>query len=197
MPDTRKASEYPVATKLGVGYSDLEDRLVLMLRTRSHGVRGVLVTRRMMRVLLEHYADTLKRTSTTAARAPAAVRDEVLRMEHVGALSGAPLDKPAGPGPTDGPADGPAPLWVAVELTIVAEAGTIIIAFVGQQRHTAQGDGSVNEPVVALTLDRRDAHRVLHLLVRKSREAGWDLDRHAAWLTEDGAAPDIAGGAVN
>jgi hypothetical protein len=188
-PDT----QIPIVTRLDIGFSDMEDRLLLSLNTAGHGVRNVLITRRMMRVLLENYANVLKRTSETASHAPVEARDEVLRMEHVGALASMADAAPDAAQPTPDGQDGGAPgavapphMWLAVEIKMQMAASVILIAFFGQCRNGPDGDSSVNEPIAAMTLNRPDAHRVLDLLVRKSKEAGWGLDHYAAWLAKAG-----------
>lgn len=175
---------FPAVTRLDVGVDMMEDRLVLNLHTAADGLRVALVTRRLMRLLLEHYAALLRRTSETALRAPVGQRDEVLRMEHVGALAEppAPATPPAAAITTR---TGP-PVWLAVEAKLKADGAAILIGFMGQRRTGGTGQETPNEPIGAMTLTRSEAHRVLAALGRSAKEAGWGLEHHAPWLTEIG-----------
>mgnify|MGYP006447514987 CR=1 FL=1 len=78
---------YPVAQRLDVGVSKVEDRIAVVAHTAEHGTRAAWLTRRLLRQLLGSYAGVLEQTSQTAARTPPAYRDDVLQMEHVTALA--------------------------------------------------------------------------------------------------------------
>lgn len=184
MTENTTTTTYPVVTRLDVGFDMVEDRLIAHLHTVADGTRVVLITRRLMRLLLDHHAALLRRTSETAARAPAGQRDEVLRMEHVGALS--TISANGVPPVTNAAAGTPPAVWLAREVQFRVEGAAIIIGFMGQRRDTGAEKRPVNEPIGAMTLNRADAHRILAMLAKRSKDADWGLEHHAPWLTEAG-----------
>lgn len=206
MPDTLTPSAFPLVTKLDLGINTLEDRLVLVAHTREHGRRLVLLTRRMVGVLLAPYGRLLEQTSRAASRVPADHLQEVLQMEHVGALSRLPgpadgtgpradADADAAGAGGDGVGDDdrggaavPDVAFLVTEIKLQAAPEHLVIGFLGQRRHGPQGDGTAQEPVCAMTLDRADAHRVLAMVSDKAREADWALPPPASWLTAPLAA---------
>jgi hypothetical protein len=66
------------------------------------------------------------------------------------------------------------------------EDAVIVLGFMGQRRTGEAGGEAVNEPIGAMTLTRGDAHRVLAALAKCSKDAAWDLERHAPWLAGAG-----------
>lgn len=88
MPTSEKPSiTFPVATTLDIGLNLMEDRLILAARPHGRERRLALVTRRMLDVLLAHTVKILEQTTPSAARVPEEYRNEVLQMEHIGALT--------------------------------------------------------------------------------------------------------------
>lgn len=183
---------FPLATRLDVGIDPAEDRLCVVLHTVEHGRRTLLLTRRLLRNLLAQVSRDMLRSSAAAARAPLDCREEVLRMEHVGALA----DPPAGPAAqaaAHAPAGEASPVWLALEVKITVRPDLLVLGFLGRPLIPAAAAGL--EPVAALSLGRPDAHRVLALLVGKARDAGWDLCDGPSWLRPDEAP--AAAAAVN
>lgn len=210
MPDTSSVT-FPVGSRLEAGYLPAEDRLVLLAHTPEAGRRALLISRRMLRLVLDNIVRVMERTHAASGRTPTDQQAAVLEMEHLGALAAPPPPSPAategaeaaGEGVSAGgmeasggfsaPPDG---WWLAVEAKFRAEPDRLTIGFLGPRRHVPGApDGTALEPVCAVSLDRGDSHRVLAMLHRKAHEAGWGLDSHAAWLT--GAAVSGAGSVMN
>lgn len=187
------AVTFPVVNRLDMGVDPVEDRVFLMVHTIEHGRRIVLLTRRMTRVVLGHIAKVMERTSEAASRAPSDQRQEVLRMEHMGALSTA---APAAPGqdaasdPAEAMPPEPVPAFLATEVKVrVGGDGSLLLAVLGPRRPAPEGAAPAPDPVCALPLDRASAHRLLGLLNDKAEAAQWDLsaDPEGAWLRGSGA----------
>ena len=197
MPDDAQTIEetvtFPSIIGLEMGFNPTEDRVVMLGRTHSAGVRVILLTRRMMGQLLSHYAELMKRTSPAVARAPSAHQNEVLQMEHVSALmSGAS----AAPAPTPVPVEGEASVeppqqtaHLVTEIRMQVNDAHLIIGFIGPARFTPGADETLIAPIAAATMDRAEAHRFLALLNDKAKEGGWGLEGLCPWLTSDGLAP--------
>jgi hypothetical protein len=175
-PDQTK--DYPIAQKLDVGVNHVEDRVVLIVTTKGHGKRAVLLTRRMMKHLLKKYAQVLEKTSETASQAAASHKAEVLQMEHISALS--QIDQETDEtGDTGQPPQATADVgYLATDARFEARGDQILLAFDGLQRHP---DSNSKEPVCGFPLDRTTAHRVLAMLKDKADEAGWDLPKPSGW----------------
>jgi len=173
---------YPIATKLDIGFDCLEDRLVIVARTRDHGYRGLWLTRRLTGGLLQRFAQELHRSSPHAAKAAPGFRDEVLRMEHLGAISKSPSGASTGGSTTDKPSGEPPgdTAWFLVPAVHLRwQEQLLVVTFDGLKR----GDHHRRrEAVVAIALDRGQAHQVLSLLSRKAQEAQWNLPRASAWI---------------
>jgi len=196
MPDAAQTSEptitFPSIIGLEMGFNPTEDRVVMLARTHSSGVRIILLTRRIMGQLLSHYAELIKRTSPAVARAPSAQQNEVLQMEHVSALmaggSAAAAQPPAEEGdPASEPPKQSAHLVTEVRMQV--NEAHLMIGFIGPARSTPGVDEMLIEPIAAATMDRAEAHRFLALLNDKAKEGGWGLDSLCPWLTSDGLAP--------
>ncbi|WP_164550267.1 hypothetical protein, partial [Devosia equisanguinis] len=72
---------------LTIAYSAVEDRLVVWLRGQEQQLVPLLFTRRLSALLINGLAGILARSSPAAAQAPAALRDDVILMEHQGAMA--------------------------------------------------------------------------------------------------------------
>jgi hypothetical protein len=170
-------SDYPVATKLDVGINRVEDRIVLIAETRGHGRRAAWLTRRLLRLLLDRYAEVIAGSSPTAAQAPPGQRDEVLQMEHVGALeAGSDAED-------DDTAERTAPSghYLVTDARMQVRGGNILLALDGVTRSAEGPNGDSRQPVYAMILDRTHAHKILALLRDKGEEAAWDLPEPSAW----------------
>lgn len=192
MADESPSLTFPLMTGLDLGYNKTEDRLVLLARLKDGRRRMVLLTRRLLRQLLADYARALKGTSETVAKARAGDQDEVLRMEHIGALAQTQHGETDGQTASDAatPGDGARPdtmqaeeLYLATGVRISGNTQALRIGFVGTARAGTSASGaSAEEPVCALQADRATAHRLLALLNKQASQAGWGLEREADWL---------------
>ncbi|MFY7959588.1 MAG: hypothetical protein ACOVVK_05860, partial [Elsteraceae bacterium] len=187
---------FPSVVGLEMGFNPTEDRVVMLARTHSAGIKVILLTRRMMGQLLSHYAEVMKRTSPAVARAASAHQNEVLQMEHVSALlAGAaaptPTAKPlTGEGEGDAASDQPAQTaHLVTEVRMQVNDSHLTIGFIGPSRFTPGVDETLIAPIAAATMDRVEAHRFLALLNDKAKEGGWGLEGLCPWLTSDGLAP--------
>jgi hypothetical protein len=176
-PDQTK--DYPVVRQLAVGVNVIEDRLVMIATTKNGDRLAALLTRRLMRNLLDKYADVLADTSARVSQAAAGQRDEVLQMEHVSALAAGQAD--AGQGTQGDQAPAPSAGYLITDGQFQAREQSLVLALDGVRRRPDGPDGTEREPVIGLMLDRTTAHQVLRLLTDKADEAGWDLPKPSAW----------------
>jgi hypothetical protein len=170
--DTAQAS--PTAGQISLGYSTREDRLVLWLGT-GDGAKTLLVTRRLCALLINGLAGVLARSSAVAAHAPAALRDDVVLMEHQGAMAAAvvgPADAEQLPSLSSGASA--AMLVETVNINVTPAAFRLVF------RPSPQGDGP------EITLSRSDLHMVLEMLKRQSELAQWNLPLEPGWLSASG-----------
>lgn len=196
MPEASQTSEdtvtFPSIIGLEMGFNPTEDRVVMLGRTHSAGVRVILLTRRMMGQLLSHYAELMKRTSPAVARAPSAHQNEVLQMEHVSALMSGAAAPAAAPEAAEGEAPPEPPeqsAHLVTEIRMQVNDAHLMIGFIGPARFTPGVDETLIAPIAAATMDRAEAHRFLALLNDKAKEGGWGLEGLCPWLTSDGLAP--------
>jgi hypothetical protein len=183
MPKDQKSITFPSATKLDLGINETEDRLVMMAHTQAHGLRGLLLTRRMLAILMDHYGKLIKQTSP-ASKAFHGHQDEILQMEHIGALStSAPQSIPnAEQQQLVSVTPSLETIHLVTEVTMQMNDNHLIIGFSGQQRHAPGIDQTPVAPVTAINLDRTNAHKFLAMLNDKAKEAGWGLDGRYPWL---------------
>jgi len=189
MSEQPQSQDYPIAIQLMVGVNAVEDRLVLIATTKAGDQRAALLTRRLVRTLLDSYTDMLAGTGERASQATPDVRDEVLQMEHVSALASGPGD--AGPGTQGDATPAPSAAYLVTDGQFEGREQRIVLAFDGLRRRP---DGADKEPVFALMLARTTAHKVLRLLTDKADEAGWDLPTPSAWTQ---TIQQATAGAVN
>lgn len=164
----------PSAGQISLGYSSREDRMVMWLGTGEEA-KTLFVTRRLCALLINGLAGVLVRSSPVAAQAPASLRDDVVLMEHQGAMAAAsvgPADADKLPSLASGAA---APMLVeTVNITVTPADFRLVF------RPSPQGDG----PQIALS--RADLHRVLEMLKRQSELAEWSLPPAPNWLSASG-----------
>lgn len=168
------------ADTLDIGYNRRADRVALTLRGDEAVVR-LWVTRRLLKGLLGQFAEMLEHTVDAAADHQRAA----VVFEHLEALpdSGletarADVDSESG-GESGGGADKPPPdsEGLLQQVDIHRQHGQFEVSL-----QDDRGEAH-NFP-----LSRAQAHRLLSGLYRKAAQAGWDLDGHAAWLSESGPA---------
>ena len=178
-----KSADFPRARGLGAGFSVIDDRLVLLARTVKDDVRTVMLTRRILRALLDNYVRILRDTSPAAARAPAPHREEVLHMEHLGALN----ESLPGANDADGSDEASKAVienpFLVVDVILQPKDELFLLGFLGVPLSAGGAwEPTSPQPIIAVSLTRGDAHRFLSLLIRKSKEAGWDLADRYGWL---------------
>ena len=184
MPNEQTSITFPSASKLDLGINLTEDRLIMVAHTAANGDRAMLLTRRMLVVLMDHYGNLLKQTSP-AAKAQQKHQDEILQMEHIGALSSNTTASASAPTEQQQPASIEFSLdatYLVTEVTLQMNESHLVIGFSGQRQQVSSGDEATVTPVAAFNLDRTNAHKVLALLNDKAREAGWGLDNLYPWL---------------
>lgn len=184
MVDIEGKVHVPVARRLDVTYDAVEDRLVLYADTRSNGRRALMIPRRMLQRFLQRYGQVLRETSDVVARAAVDQQDEVLQMEHIGAIASiedAPTDA-EGRIARERAVTAPADTYLATKADLHPRDGALTVAFYGLYRDPLGADGTQAEPVCALVLNRTQAHLVLAILHKHARRAQWGLDEGAAWL---------------
>ena len=161
----------PAIGQVSLGYSSKEDRLVLWLG-RGDGAAALFLTRRLCALLINGLAGILERSSSVAAQAPAAMRDDIVLMEHQGAMAAASV-RPASPDSLPPvTAAGPAPMLVET-VNITTTPGAFRLVF----RPSPDGAGP------ELALSRADLHLVLDMLKRQTELAEWNLPLAPGWLT--------------
>ena len=154
------------ATTVSVCYLQQDDRLALDCADGTRRIRLIL-TRRLTRRLLNACIGLLERSSAVLAKTPAALRSEVIGMEHLSALKRA-APAPAPPGPAL--RDLGSVLVTQIDLQTAADAFSILL----------QSDG---EPVARLALSRSILHRTVALIDEWAERAEWDIGSRTGWLT--------------
>lgn len=184
MPTEQTSITFPAALKLDLRLSLTEDRLVVLAHTAANGIKAMLLTRRMLVTLMDHYGTILKQTGP-AAKAQPEHQNEILQMEHIGALSSDRAESTSAPGEQQPPASTdlhPESVHLVTEITMEIMGDQLLIGFSGQRQHKASHNEAEVTPVAAVNLDRTTAHKVLALLNDKAREAGWGLETLYPWL---------------
>lgn len=173
------AATAPSINSLSLGYSENEDRLVLLLGTQDVKLR-LLLTRRLTGGLINALADVLAQSSPSAQQAPLDMRDSVVLFEHHDAVQAAARQK-ANAGNATATADKASapnllpPMLVTV-VDISKKADSYALIFKGP------------EPIAAFKAQRHELHQVLDLLRSKSLTAQWALSFDAGWLDASAAS---------
>lgn len=168
------SNEAVLCTSLTILFSDTEDRLVLLASNVEGAKEAFFLTRRLTAGLINGVAALLERSNMAASTAPDEMRNDIVLMEHQGALAGVGGDKQAD---KDG-ASKRQSLQVSPRLVANVNIATLPTSF----RIVLQSAGGTP---VAMVLNRLDLHRVLELLKRKAEGAGWNLQIEADWLGDD------------
>lgn len=139
---------------------------------------GLLLTRRMVGRLINGLAGILHKSSLTAIHAPAEMRNDVILLEHQGAISNTgsqhePVD-------TDPDKDSQQVAQQSIQIQTVL-IQRIDISVKPKLFEIVLKDGKF-QPIVAIDIGRIELHRVLDTLTRKAEEADWDIRIEAKWL---------------
>jgi len=157
---------------LRMGFLETEDRLLVDF-VYPDQVQSMLVTRRIIRRVIQGIAQVLAQSSPVIARVPASHKTEVLVWEHLSALqpelaetSGEAGEKPAALHST-------APWQVLAKLDISTLPTSFSLRFEGR------GGAAID-----MSMSRPELHRLLASLRQLARHAEWDLDTEISWLVE-------------
>lgn len=166
------------ATSLTFTNSEPEDRLIVLASVPTRGKIGLLLTRRMTGRLINGLAGILDKSSVAAIHAPAEMRDDVILLEHQGAISD--RDTHQQPLDTDPDTDAAQVAQHSTQIqTILIQS--IDISVKPTLFEIVLKDGKL-QPIVAIDIGRAELHRVLDTLTRKAAEAEWDIRIDAKWL---------------
>lgn len=160
------------AASLTFSYSEPEDRLLLIAADAAGTRLPVVMTRRLTGRLVNGLASLVERSSPIASTAPAAMRDDIILLEHQDALFRQ----------QEAAAAGQSMLWSKVERELPASRLVKAIdvtvtpgAFWLLLRDSAG-------PLITLKLTRHAVHRLLETIGRQAEAASWNLAIDAAWL---------------
>jgi hypothetical protein len=166
-----------LAKQLTFGFNETEDRLVLIARDGHDKAVAFALTRRLTGRLINGLATVLERSNTFASTAPAEMRDDIILMEHQGALSGTGEEQPDTSG-----------AWSSGEGTLRLNAPAHLVTKIDIK--TAPTDFQIllhtNDGVqIGTKLNRVDLHRVVEVIKRKAEAADWNIQIGALWLEAD------------
>jgi hypothetical protein len=165
------------ATSLTFTFNEAEDRLVVLASNPAGAQIGLLLTRPMTGRLINGLAGILEKSRLTASHAPAEMRDDVVLLDHQGAMSGGSYQQQAMSVPdADAPQADPQPVQIQT-----VHIQSIYVSVKPTHFEIVLQDGRF-QPVVAVDVGRAELHRVLALLTRKAEEADWDIRIEAKWL---------------
>lgn len=164
-------------SSLACGYSPQDDRLVLTV-TGSGLSRSIHLTRRLTSKLIDALAHVLEKSNAIAGQVPAAMRDDVILLEHIQALGGSSATKKqdvATRAPSDQPVATPPArnriAHLAVKITIAPKPPGFHLVLFGRSGVLLQA-----------RMNRAELHRFLELFKRHAETAGWNLVMESTWL---------------
>lgn len=165
------------AVHLRLLFLEREDRLLLLAMDQKGAQEGLVLTRRLTARLINGLAKLLENSNVAASTAPEELKDDIVLMEHQGALASTQAVPVSGDTTPQVQQRG-ATLRVPQRLV-----ETVNIKTNPRDFHIVlQAESSVP---VATVLNRLDLHRFVELLKRQAVDAGWNLPIDAAWLGED------------
>jgi hypothetical protein len=160
------------ATTLSFGYSAAEDRIVGMFRQGSAGA-SVLLTRRLVRQLIAQLARFLDQASPVARRAPAAMRAEVVQIEHHSAVAQLARSSDPAAAKEIRAADVRGPALLVTQVNLAPRGSGFLLQF-----------GDAEGRAVKLRLQSADLHRLVGALRQQAQTAQWDLADAVPWLAQ-------------
>ena len=169
------------ATSLTFKYSEAEDRLIVLASEPAGTKIGLLLTRRMIGRLINGLAGILEKSSLAASHAPAEMRDDVVLLEHQGAISNRGAASQGQPTLGSNPAKSPAQAAQEPVQVQSVHIQSIDISVKPTHFELLLKDGKL-QPIVAMNIGRPELHRVLDMLTRKAEEADWNIRIEAKWL---------------
>lgn len=168
------------AHKLSFSYSEAEDRLLVLADGQGGERVTILVTRRLTARLLNALASLLERSSATARQAPSPLRDDVVLLEHQGAVQAAARQVASAPKPTSAPApvsvpEAPPQLLLPPTLLAAIDVKT-------KPSHFSLTFRDARLTLATCDLTRAELHRVVQVLLIKMDEVDWNIRVEATWL---------------
>ena len=165
--------------QMAVRYDGLEDRLMLQIT----GVRGesvtLSITRRMSAALVNAVALRLEQSNPVAARAPEALRGDIILLEHQGILQEAAKQQAAA-------ADAPSPSTETPTVSAThALSGTATLLKTIRLKTEPTCFLLVLGEIAVATLDRNQLHLILETIHQHAETAEWALPVTAGWLDPD------------
>ncbi len=154
-----------------MGFLETEDRFLVDFVYADHCL-SMLVTRRIIRRVIQGIAQVLAQSSPVIARVPAAHKTEVLVWEHLSALQ--PEAEAGSEGSEKAPTlHSPQPWQILTKLDINTLPSSFSLRF-----------ESRGGTVVDMSMSRAELHRLLASLRQLARHSEWDLDTEIPWLVE-------------
>jgi hypothetical protein len=165
-------------TSLSLAFSQPEDRLLVLVNGPTGQQDALFLTRRLTALLINGAAGLLARSSAMASKATEEVRNEVLLMEHQGALpeDASPNRKPDASSHVGDTVNESLKLSPQLVNNINIKTNPKSFQIIMKTKKASS---------VSIILNRRDLHRVLELLKKISENAGWNLQIDATWLDTD------------
>jgi len=157
---------------LRMGFLETEDRLLVDFVYPDH-VLSMLVTRRIIRRVIQGIAHVLAQSSPVIARVPASHKTEVLVWEHLSALQPELAEGSGGGGEKAMALHSPPPWQVMNKLDISTLPTSFSLRF--------EGRGGA---VATMSMSRPELHRLLAHLRQLARHSEWDIDTEIGWLVE-------------
>jgi hypothetical protein len=154
------------ATSLAFAYDEAQDRLVL-LASDGGGSLTLTLTRRLTGRLVNALCVILEKTSLSVSKAPAELRDDVILLEHQGAMSSQGSEPPHNP--PQRPASDHKLLVTNVHITPFA--GGFVVTFRDEKG-----------PQVRSNINRIALHRMVDVIARQSEVANWNISIESSWL---------------
>lgn len=177
---------FPRVQQIRFAYSNLEDRLSIMLTMASGEGRVAWLSRRALGGLMQHINTVLKQSHPAGEGQDA--HDAVMALEHIGARSQVAAQRDQEKRDTDDQAIAKPDQWahyLVTEARVEAqgEAGeTIVVALMGQPLPGAPDQRFEPAAIAGLALTRAHAHEILRLMRANADQAQWQLDASIGWL---------------
>lgn len=167
------------ASRIDLAYDLVEDRILLTAFGPGDQHVPLCMTRRFTRSFLGKLAETLLKTNGDVSRAASDHREEVFLFEHMNALSSTEFSSSqegeqqaaAASNPDSGSGEEQAAVAVQAKPGLITRVD-VTIRTEGFIMNLFELDVSR----ATIGLSRPEAHRILDLMLRKARTAGWDLD---------------------
>jgi len=161
------------ATRLTFAFSEIKDRLIIWTSDGDGDPVALALTRRMTERVIDGLACVLQQSSLAARQAPRELRDDVVLIEHHGALAdaGQGRSSPSSSSASEASRELAAPPQLVATINVTTMPREFRLEFV-----TTGGS------TVLIRLNRVGLHRLVDVLRRKAEDADWNLPRRVSWL---------------